>query len=292
MTMLASPLLFALWERIAGSELARAPGARTRRAADGAEVIIIGYGLNGRNLSRVLRETGIRYRILELNAETFQRGSAHGEPITFGDATRTAVLEHVGVRSAAVVVVAISDPAATRRVTATVRRLNPSVALIVRTRHVREIEDLKREGADEVISEEFETSVEIFARVLSRLHVPHNVIQTQVDLVRSEGYAMLRGMAPTAGSFENLRAVLAASTTETHLLRAGSPAVGRSIRELDLRRRTGTTIIAVVHDGQPYPNPPAHFVLQAGNVLVLLGSHRELAQAEQLLRAPAGRPAP
>jgi CPA2 family monovalent cation:H+ antiporter-2 len=288
-TMLASPFLIAaapVWTgRFAETvEVAPPPGAREPIAE---HVLIIGYGLNGRNLARVLRETGLPYRVLDLNAEAVRVAQAAGESISFGDATRAVVLRHVGAKAAAVVVVAISDPRATRRVVSTVRELNPTAALIVRTRFVSEIEELSRLGADEVIPEEFETSVEIFARVLRRMHVPRNVIAMQIDLIRGESYAMLRGRQLLGPSLDDLRAILEASTIETYLLLAGSPAAGQSIGELQLRRRTGVTVIAVVHHGQSITNPSPELRLHEGDVLVMIGSHAELAEAMSLL-APRG----
>lgn len=55
---------------------------------------------------------------------------------------------------------------ATKIIVRLVRELNPDVYLIVRTRYVREVEDLIKLGADEVIPEEFETSIQILSRVL------------------------------------------------------------------------------------------------------------------------------
>ncbi|MBO0201120.1 NAD-binding protein, partial [Vibrio alginolyticus] len=63
-------------------------------------VIIVGYGLNGRNLARVLRAVGIPYLVLELNAEVVGRAKAMGEKINYGDATRREVLLHAGIEKA------------------------------------------------------------------------------------------------------------------------------------------------------------------------------------------------
>lgn len=257
--------------------------ATTATPAMSNHVVIVGYGLNGQNLARVLRETGIAYRIVDLNAEGVREAGRRSEPIIFGDATRAVVLQHLSAPAAAVIVVAISDAAATRRIVSIARETSPHAALIVRTRYVTEIEELYRLGADEVIPEEFETSVEIFAHVLRRMHIPGNVIAMQVDLIRGERYAALRGVKLPHQHLDDLRMVLEASTTETYLLRATSPTVGRTIRDLELRDRTGITLIAVVRQGHPHTNPGADFDLRAGDVLVMLGSHAELAAAMRLL---------
>src|SRR5690606_27664297 len=102
-------------------------------------VIIVGYGLNGQNLARVLRTVGIPYTILEVNAEAVRRAKAKGEKINFGDATRREVLLHAKIQNAFALVLAMSDVQATRRTVNQARVLNEDVHIVVRTRYVTEI---------------------------------------------------------------------------------------------------------------------------------------------------------
>ena len=121
----------------------------------------------------VLRKSqGIPYVVIEMNPQTVRVESAKGEPIYYGDASQEAVLEEVGIEKARVVVVVISDPLAIRKIAAAVRKENPNVFLIVRTRFVTEMESLYALGANQVIPEEFETSIEIFSRVLAQILGP------------------------------------------------------------------------------------------------------------------------
>jgi CPA2 family monovalent cation:H+ antiporter-2 len=270
------------------------PAGLAKDSSQGAEevddsmghVIIIGYGLNGQNLARVLKEVGIPYRILEMDPALVGRARAAGEPIVFGDGTRPEVLETMGIEQARILVIAISDRAATAHIVSQARRLKPELYLIVRTRYVAEIEHLYRLGASQVIPEEFETSVEIFARVLQEIHVPRNVITLQVDLIRKEHYGTLRGMHLQGKRLDELSQFLVGTTTDTFLVQEGSPAIGNSLEGLDLRSRTGVTVIAAVRDGESIPNPGPNFLLSAGDILVLLGSHQALNQATQILSPP------
>lgn len=79
-------------------------------------VIIIGFGMNGRNLAGVLRESEIPYVVLDLNNSTVRRMKKKGEPIYYGDGTRNEILHRLGIQTAKVLVIAISDAAATRRI--------------------------------------------------------------------------------------------------------------------------------------------------------------------------------
>ena len=289
LTMLLTPVLVAaapaVGERLAGWLRQPADGA-VEKAAAGGHVVIVGFGLNGRTLARVLREAGIPYVVVELDAEAMHRGRADGQPIHFGDATRREILEHAGIAGAQVVVFAISDLHAVRRSITLARQLNPDVHIIVRTRSLAHIEELRRCGADEVIAEELEAAIEIFTSVLEQYHVPRNVIRAQVQLLRGEGYRMLRDPGLRGEVSQALLDVLAAGTTELYRLEPGSPAAGGTLRELDLRHQTGATVIAVVRDGTPLPNPDVELKLVEGDTLVLVGSHAEMEKAFSMLDPP------
>ena len=250
-------------------------------------VIVVGYGLNGQNLARVLKEVSIPYRVLEMDPDLVRSAKAGGEPISFGDGTRPEILQQLGIEKARVLVVAISDPAATARLVSQARRLRTDLYIIVRTRYVAEIDHLYRLGANQVIPEEFETSVEIFARVLQEYHIPRNVISLQVDLIRKEHYGTLRGIRLQGKQLDALSQFLVGTTSDIFSIVAASPAIGKSLEEINLPLRSGVSVIAVVRDGKSYPNVGNDFKLAVGDMLVLLGGHKALDDAAQILN-PAG----
>ncbi len=135
-------------------------------------VIVAGFGLNGRNLTRVLKETGIKYIVIEMNPDTVRVEKGKGEKIIFGDVSKIDILRKVNIQNANVLVFAISDPGITRRALQLAKKLNPSIYTVVRTRYVNEIEELSKLGADVIIPEEFETSLQIFRKVLEQYHIP------------------------------------------------------------------------------------------------------------------------
>ncbi len=135
-------------------------------------VIIIGFGLNGKNLARVLRWARIPYVILEFNVSTIRDMKNQGEPIFYGDGTKSETLHRLGIKNSRTLVVIISDPASARNIVKTARRQHAHLFIIARTRYISEVDDLLKLGADEVIPEEFETSIEIFSRLLTKYQTP------------------------------------------------------------------------------------------------------------------------
>ena len=239
-------------------------------------VVIIGYGLNGRNLARVLRRTGVPYVVMELNAEAVREANERGERIVYGDATRKEVLNHVRLEHARIIVLAISDPVASRHTVWLARQINPEIHIIVRTRYMAEISELRELGANEVIPEEFETSIEIFSRVLREYGIARHVIQRQVAAIRNEGYQLLRMPSPPVVDVGEISEALKSASTETLPVEADAVAIGKTIGELKLRKKTGVTIIAITRQGQTEINPGPETRIKADDVLVLLGDEKQI----------------
>ena len=246
-------------------------------------VIIVGYGLNGRNLARVLEETEIPYVVLDLDGDTVRRESRSGAPISYGDATNPNVLRRMRIEDARVLVIAISDPFAARRAVQIARSLNPKIHIVVRTRYLKELEDLHQLGADDVVPEEFETSIEIFALVLRTYNMPQELIVQKAEQIRREGYALLRRSALPELAHHLRGGTLVDVEVETCRIEEDSPAVGKTLEQLSIRPRTGASVIALTRGGVTESNPSYKVQLEVGDVVVLLGTREQIRRAIGLL---------
>jgi len=248
-------------------------------------VIIVGYGLNGRNLARVLGETEVPYIALDLDGDTVRREAQHGLPLYYGDATNPNVLRHVKIEEARVLVVAISDPFVTRRTVQVARGLNPKIHIVVRTRHLRELEELHQLGADDVVPEEFETSIEIFALVLRTYNMPQEFVMRKAEQIRREGYALLRRSELPELAHHLRGGTLSDVQVETCRIEEDSPAAGKTLSELSIRLRTGASIIAWTRSGVTESNPSKKTQLLAGDIVVLLGTREQIQLAMGVILA-------
>ncbi|MBM4289292.1 MAG: potassium transporter KefB [Deltaproteobacteria bacterium] len=293
-TMVATPLIMALAPRLADLTL-RLPlpqklkmGAHLKEVIDhsvpGDHLIIVGFGVNGRNLARAAKTGGIPYVIIEMNPETVRRERESGEPIFYGDATQEEILIHANIEQARIMVVVINDPAATRRIVTVARRLNPRTYVIVRTRYLQEVPSLFELGADDVVPEEFETSVEIFTLVLKKYLVAREEIERFVTQVRADGYLILRGISgkleSAGGGLEHLHDF----EISTFRLQEGAPLVGKSLAEVELRKKFGVTVLAIRRRGQMLPNPEPDKKLEAGDLLVLMGTPEHICSSNYLFK--------
>jgi CPA2 family monovalent cation:H+ antiporter-2 len=69
----------------------------------------------------------------------------------------------------------------------------------------------------------------------------------------------------------------------TVVLAAGAPAVGQTLKALNLRGQTGATVIAIDRGPDDIVYPTAEETLREGDVLVLTGSHDAVSAARDLL---------
>jgi len=256
-------------------------GEVTKRLSN--HVIIVGFGLNGKNLARVLKETGIGYVVIELNPDAVKEAKAKGEKILYGDITKEEILHKALIEKAKVIVFAISDPRGTKLGLKFAKKLNPDIYAVIRSRYAGEIDEFLKNGADIVIPEEFETSLQIFTKVLEKFHIPINVIMQQVSILRGESYKLMVKEAGDISAFNNVNEILAAGLTETYYVADNNPNINRSLKDLNLRAETDATIIAIVRNEKAVSNPSGKEVLLAGDTIVITGSHVAVDRAINLL---------
>lgn len=282
-TMILTPFLFKMSPQISHSMGSLESTSNKKQKINLSEisrhVIIVGFGLNGRNLARVLNETGIKFVVIELNPDTVKSETSKGEKIIFGDCSKEEILNRANIKKANIIVFAISDPKTTRRSLVLAKKLNPDIHTIVRTRFTTEIEGLISIGADEVIPEEFETSLQIFSKVLRRFHVPLNVIMKQVSILRGESYSMMIKEKLTTHPLINLNEILAAGLTDTYFIDDNNLHIGKPLSMINLRAKTGATIIAIVREGKTLTNPSGNEILNSHDTLVITGTHQSVDSA-------------
>jgi CPA2 family monovalent cation:H+ antiporter-2 len=297
-TLLLGPFLTGSASRWAAAYYSRPGSARSREEVERSlaatpsaalhnHVVIAGFGLNGSNVARVLRAVRIPHVVVEQAPDKIAACGAQGSPALLGNAAQPEILERAGIAHARAFVIALSDPTSTRHACRLGRQLHPGVFIVVRTRYVREVDSFYDVGANVVIPEEFETSIEIFTVVLRQYHVPMNIIDAQITLLRRERYSVLRGQKLPGSVVEQLDEIMAQGTTETARIMQHSPGVGRTLGELGLDPAgPGCRVVAIVRGGRAITTLDAGFKVQAGDTLVLLGAHREIDEALERLAPP------
>jgi CPA2 family monovalent cation:H+ antiporter-2 len=278
----SSPVSYFLFSKWATGgtqeETLKQPGEQLK-----GHVIIAGYDVVGRNLARVLKETHLPFTVVELDGDLIKHGLREEVPILYGDASNRATLSRAGIAQAKIIVYSLPDHQATEQSVRLARTLNPDIFIMVKTRFSSQVDELKKAGANQVIPEEFETSIEIFSRVLREFRMPNNIIEQQVELVRLEGYGMFRGLSLNMESMQNFSTYLTASLSQSFQVMEDSWSNGKQLDNLNLTQQTGATLIAVVRDNHAQPNPAGDLRITTEDVLILFGRHAQVDKAMRLL---------
>lgn len=286
--MMLSPYLAARaqdigWLRDKLGPYARAVTERSIEQMPQDHVIVVGYGVSGRNVVRVLEQLDVERVIVELNPFVVRELLENGEHAQYGDACRMQVLERAGIRRARAIVVTVPDPTSVRRIVANAGQANPNASMLVRTRLVSEVERLHDLGADAVVPEEFETSLQLAGLVMEAYGASEHAVEREKDLIRQDNYHLLCKPDAPCPVRPTLSAMLSAVDFEEVEIAEDSPAAGKTIREFNLRANSGASISAVGRGEEVFGNPPADFTLQAGDRVFIYGSGEELAQAREYI---------
>jgi K+:H+ antiporter len=291
-SMAATPFLFLLghavgdrvadW-RMVGLRRAEPEESRARLPTEG-HVVIFGFGHMGETLSRVLDRAKVPFRVLDLNPERVRKGRAKAVPIEYGDTTSASVLKHSGIERARAALVLLSDPRATRRTLSLCRGLAPGIFLLARTRYLAEIPELSALGADEIVAEEFETSLEISGRTLRRLGFPLPWVESETDEIRSSREDAFRRFRAPDVAAERLEEALGGTRIEFVSVGLDWKARNKTLRDLGLRAAGGAILLAAVRDGKAAVTPGGDFVVEANDNLLLLGTDTALEKSLEVLR--------
>ncbi|MBK8045286.1 MAG: cation:proton antiporter [Haliscomenobacter sp.] len=244
-------------------------------------LVIIGMGVGGKNVAKAARLANIPYLVLEADPGIVRLETANGEPIHFGDGTLPSMLKLVGVPTARVVVITISDPKGVQSMVSSIRSISSSVHIITRVKYVQEGAETLRRGANEAIPEEFESSIAIFSRVLHRYLVPENQIQTYADEVRANNYEMLGSR-----KHQVLSPLPYMDIPQLNIscVKAGprkNEIIGKTLREADIRNKFGVNLLAVERDGQYLGDIHPDVRLLPNDLLFLAGTIADINRFQQ-----------
>jgi voltage-gated potassium channel len=222
-------------------------------------VIVAGLGRVGRQAALELEQAGTPFVIVDPAPATAQYAEHHGYLVLTADATDDAVLEGAGIRQARGLIVTTANDATNMYIILSARVLNPDLYIVSRAVDDASVTKLARAGADRAIS----------PYAIGGHRLAHLILKPAV-----------------VDFFETaLRSGSAALNIEDLAVPSESPTVGRALGELDIRRVTGATVLAILREGTPVVSPPGDFALGKGDRLLALGTGDQLARLEELISA-------
>jgi CPA2 family monovalent cation:H+ antiporter-2 len=273
---------FQTWSRELAS---REPDPNDRRYEDSArQVIIAGYGPTARNLASALQSIGIPFSVVEMNTRTLRKLQAKGIRCVYGDVSRPEVLEEAGIHEAGILAITFPDIRTGEAAVQHAKQLNPKIHCLVRSRYRVDVDRLYKIGTDNVIYEEFETAVSFIFNIMRQLDFPMLETDRVISMVRDSENSLFQEPIskehPVFGRFS----LLEGTKIEWIEAHENCCLVGKTLREAEIRQRTGVNVIAVVRASDNFQvAADPDLVLNTHDVIVCVGSMEQLHALENLI---------
>jgi CPA2 family monovalent cation:H+ antiporter-2 len=258
------------------------PAAEDHHAMEN-HLVIIGFGINGSNLAKAASASNIPYIVIEMNAETVRLEKTKGTPIIYGDASNDHILETVNITQARAAVIAISDAHAIKTIVSHIRAFSDALYLVVRTRYVKDTSELIALGVDEVIPEEFETSVQIFSRVLQNFLVPEDEIQELIETVRADDYQLFKDSIQRPKTYKAYH-LADFNITSLTIASDSSKILGMPLNKLNLRSEYGINILAIRRNEEMLERIKPEEELRQGDILYVRGDLNSIANFQKMIK--------
>ena len=215
-------------------------------------VIVCGFGRNGRESAHTLHSNGIPFVVVEEKVEIPDDLDFEVKYFLKGDATHDEVLRDAGIEKAMAIIIALPVDADNVFIVLTARQLNPRIKIISRASQDTSLNKLKIAGADNVIMPDKIGG----AHMASLVMIP--------DVVEFVSLLTLRN---------------------NQSFKVAELEINRSVNlgQLDLWRKTGCTVLGVKNNGHYNLNPPADFMINRDDRLIVMGSEEQINKAKQLV---------
>jgi monovalent cation:H+ antiporter-2, CPA2 family len=251
-------------------------------------IVLIGKDSRAINLAAMIKKMELPFTSIIFDPDRARKQIENGNLAVFGDATNEPVLRQAYVHTAEMVIVSVGDLIKAMSIVEHVRSMNKHAYIIVRTRHVTDIEELYRIGATQVIPEEFETAIDFFEKILNKYLIPRMETERAIARIREDNYGIFRDNEKDGG-YSLLKDIpdieIAAVKVEEKSVFAG-----KTIAETALRKTCGVTMVALRHGDKIITNPDASTVINKNDIAYLLGKPEMIAIATDLLLKEVDKP--
>jgi CPA2 family monovalent cation:H+ antiporter-2 len=254
-----------------------------RSIATDAHIIICGYGRSGQALANFMKQENIRCIALDLDPIRVREAMSAGESVVYGDAAKREVLLAAGLMRAKTLVVTYNDKHSALKILQHVKDVRPDLPVVVRTTDDTNIEALKQAGAAEVVAEVLEGSVMLASQALLLSGVPFNKVLRRIREARALRYSMFSSFFHTSTDAVGETTESLQPRFQSVLLSGRDAVVGKTLDEANLTELE-VAVNALRRHNVSSHEPAGDMVLQAGDVLVLLGQPVALMMAEKRLR--------
>ncbi len=272
--------LYSIIKRFVKEEPMQAFDVRKEKLKD--HVIIAGGGRVGQHVAHILELLKVEFVIIELNFQLFEQCKSLGFPVIFGDVCHEVVLKVAKIERANLMLLTIPNVIVSQSVVEKSKLINSELHIVARAEGTDQMNCLYDKGAFEVILPELEAGLEIARQALLHLSIPAVIIQNYIDSIRQRHQTSaqtFQGNGSTLTQLKNAQNLIEITWAK---IEKNSPFVAKSLMDLDIRRKTGTSIVGVLRNEIFRPNPDAEYTFADGDLVAVMGNK---SQRETFLKS-------
>jgi monovalent cation:H+ antiporter-2, CPA2 family len=244
-------------------------------------LVIIGKDLRAQKLSLMVDYHKMPYVSIVFDPSIARDKITRGEMAIYGDAVNGPILQKAYADKADIVAISVGDIIASMAIVEKVRQINPQAFILVRAKHLADMEELYKLGANHVVPEIFETAIEMFSRILSKKLLPKRVINKALAQIREDYYGIFR--EKNMKNMPNILDDLPNIEINAFKIDENSPVIGRSLFDVHLRKNTGATLLAINRNEKIIEHPSPDIVFEKNDITYILGRPEQIASAYDLL---------
>lgn len=243
-------------------------------------LIIIGKDSSALKLSMMAKYNELKHISIIFDPELVREKMKNGDLVVYGDAVNEPILKKAHVDLADIVVISVGSIIPCMAIIEKVRHINKNAFILARASTIQNIEMLYKAGADQVLPEKFEIAIDLLNRILVKRLVPEREINRILTHIRTSSLGEfsekdLVNKPSFLDEFPNIT-ILAITVEE------GSPSEGKSLFEIDLRKKTSVTLLALKRSSEVIEHPSPDTVFRSGDIIYLLGNPEQVNFASEM----------
>jgi CPA2 family monovalent cation:H+ antiporter-2 len=206
----------------------------------------------------------------------------NGDLVVYGDAVNEPILMKAHVDTADIVVVSVGSIIPSMAIIETVRRINKHSYILVRATHIESVEQLYKLGADQVLPEKLEIAIDLLNRILVKRLMPQKEVNRILTHIRSTNLGVFseKDILNQPSILDELSDI----NISTVVVEANSEVEGKSLIDINLRKRTGVTVLALKRGSDVMEHPVPETTFMSDDIAFLLGNPEQINFASELFQ--------
>jgi CPA2 family monovalent cation:H+ antiporter-2 len=243
-------------------------------------LVIIGKDSSALKLAKMAACNDIPYIEIIFDPTIASDKIKNGEMVVYGDAVNEPILRKAHVENADVVVVSVGDLVPSMAIIERIKHLNHGAYVIARVKHIDNVEDLYKVGADQVLPEKLEIAIDLFNRILLKRLYPQKEINRIIAHIRSMNLGDFneKDLINQPSILDELAHINITSL----LVEKNSNIADKTLAESSLRKKSGVTLLVIKRGKKLIEHPTPNTVLLVNDIAFVFGNPEQVNLASEL----------